>query len=484
MIDSRMKQWNIIRWIFLALLTLCMFGGIDLIALQGPNVRVFTLTPLDLFVLCFIGVIVALSGISIGLNKRMRAAVMADNDSASLPLSEPDPSLALPIGESLSLTHQRTRYGVRRMLFYALPLFYLPIYLPLAFSSFSKQADLAPFTFPILLPLFLVGYDIMVAVFIVQLVNMSRVTIALDDDGITILNRWTTRRMAWGEIRAITSAPYSGTMPQHGVNYSLMATNRQMQVSFAESKRSFALFRRQWERFEGGVEAYQLGMQRVLATLVARTGLTIRRYPLPRSMAASEPFDSTTVQMWPSAPADMQPQPFAPGADFASTGTLRLQARVPWGNIIVISLLIPGMFAGCIASLTLTIAIQAITQVLIVFLAIWLPVMFLSAACMVSVYSSSRQPVIATDQGIQRFNLAIPWDLVSGWAVKLPPDPSRRIYTIYSDFGNITWIEDAAFRLAGSNTPGDRKAAFRHGAEELHALIASRTGLPLRRQPM
>jgi hypothetical protein len=76
----------------------------------------------------------------------------------------------------------------------------------------------------------------------------------------------------------------------------------------------------------------------------------------------------------------------------------------------------------------------------------------------------------------------LPWEEVRAWAIMLSPNPlqSWRRYIVSSERATITWTERANAELAGRGIQGDRRQAYQERADQLHRLIAVRTGLPLR----
>ena|ERR1051326_4234973 len=99
-----------------------------------------------------------------------------------------------------------------------------------------------------------------------------------------------------------------------------------------------------------------------------------------------------------------------------------------------------------------------------------------------------RSPAIVADpKGLTRktpekaTTISIPWDEIRAWAIMPARDPlhARRIYLVSSERATITWTERADAQLAGRGVQGDRRAAYQERADQLHRLIATRTGLPL-----
>jgi hypothetical protein len=59
--------------------------------------------------------------------------------------------------------------------------------------------------------------------------------------------------------------------------------------------------------------------------------------------------------------------------------------------------------------------------------------------------------------------------------------PIPPTYVVFTDKQTLSWQEPLTAKLAGRAIQGERHAAYEAAAQQLHALIAARTGLPLRR---
>jgi hypothetical protein len=119
--------------------------------------------------------------------------------------------------------------------------------------------------------------------------------------------------------------------------------------------------------------------------------------------------------------------------------------------------------------------------------------------------ADASQAVIADSFGIKGRVFAtasqtkrryVPWVDVRAWVV-IPAEPQGRRPMRYILFANgpatrempagttikVYWNEPYGAQLSGRRVKGDRHVAYRERAEQLHALIAARTGLPLREFP-
>jgi hypothetical protein len=98
-------------------------------------------------------------------------------------------------------------------------------------------------------------------------------------------------------------------------------------------------------------------------------------------------------------------------------------------------------------------------------------------------------PVAADALGIQLRKVngmpasTVRWEDVRAWAVILPGDlmPIPPTYVVFTDEQTLSWQEPLTAKLTGRAVQGDRHAAYEAAAQQLHAQIAARTGLPLRR---
>jgi hypothetical protein len=100
-----------------------------------------------------------------------------------------------------------------------------------------------------------------------------------------------------------------------------------------------------------------------------------------------------------------------------------------------------------------------------------------------------RAPIIVGDaEGLQRrvgnsaTDVALPWQAIRAWVVVPPAAGSRRppTYIVFADTKRLSWTEPEDAELGGRGVKGDRRAAYRERAAQLHAMIAARTALPLR----
>jgi hypothetical protein len=101
----------------------------------------------------------------------------------------------------------------------------------------------------------------------------------------------------------------------------------------------------------------------------------------------------------------------------------------------------------------------------------------------------SRWAVVANAEGLHSSSGAgggmtpvMPWDAMRAWAlVTFAPHAWRSTwYAVVSANETLIWQEPTAANLAGGDSQGDRGQGYRERATQLHALIAARTGLPLK----
>lgn len=75
----------------------------------------------------------------------------------------------------------------------------------------------------------------------------------------------------------------------------------------------------------------------------------------------------------------------------------------------------------------------------------------------------------------------IPWQDIRAWAVIPPTKPNKPVrYVVYGDGLRLTWDEPPYSPYFWSTTVGIPYQSYKTRALRLHALIAARTGLPLR----
>lgn len=109
-------------------------------------------------------------------------------------------------------------------------------------------------------------------------------------------------------------------------------------------------------------------------------------------------------------------------------------------------------------------------------------------------YRDQTSPTVSAERkrlALLKFNersrVSIPWPEIRAWAL-LTPEPGETepagCVVWSADDLLMEWRERPDAALAGAGVQGDRRAAYRERARQMHALIAERTGLAPRVIPL
>jgi hypothetical protein len=340
-----------------------------------------------------------------------------------------------------------------------------------------------------------------------------------DDEGITVqYGKQCPRSMRWEAIVGVVCLKHDAR-PEQG-HYAIFGRDRRhieiYPLSSALSSRSLA--RSSVIAYSGGYEAYSVDFKRLLATISARSGIAIYTHKVPQPKTPI-PLTAEAALDLPLAPADMQPQsailsdlglaliPNPPAwvgderksYDFETTnGPLICDPTPALSNMVIhaslMALAFTAIWVGIIWS-ALDYSLAPITDLghpLWSFIGLSFGIIFPVAFLLRRAIYRQRYPIIiAGDDGIERLTLPrqppavtpiVPFEKIRAWVVEVQRGGNRR-YTIYAEDDILSWTERDGARLAGRNVRGDRRAAYRQRTEQLHALIARRTGLALRLIP-
>jgi hypothetical protein len=331
--------------------------------------------------------------------------------------------------------------------------------------------------------------------------------ITADDHGITLARaRRRMRFIPWSDILVFqrtaetrSDAP-RGTYLLRGRRHALTLTLHDEPVNAMRHERRNP-FTEKLE-YPAGYFRYDDDARRLLATIAAR-GMVPLRLVLQPHIAAHRGavrnrlalLDADEAQALPIAPATLQPAAAAIERSKALAGEVRLGIRLPWISVAMVASLMSGLgIVRMYATLLLPFQSRGAGKVPYYTL---IPFVF-GVAAFVSLgifygFTSvrTRNPlIIANQHGLMSrpwrssASLArdISWPEVRAWAVMLPPagSASPPMYVVQTTDRRIAWPEPPEGKLAGRGIRGDRRAAYRVRAELPHALIAAKTGLPLR----
>ena len=133
-------------------------------------------------------------------------------------------------------------------------------------------------------------------------------------------------------------------------------------------------------------------------------------------------------------------------------------------------------------------------------------VVFMSSAAFIQFWRNWTVPVYPIIQAnytgltmtTPKETRTIPWESICVWCIELPPTRNAYGYAgwrypgytysyevfasdgFFSKGDRLYWEEPESAKLLGTNISDDRRRAFRERADSLRAMIALRTGLPLR----
>jgi hypothetical protein len=269
--------------------------------------------------------------------------------------------------------------------------------------------------------------------------------------------------------------------------------------------------RRSAFEYSGGPEAYLANVQRLLATITVRAHIPIRVWAYGYYARESKPtYDlhrphtagGLTLEEALTLPiADTRLQPTLAEiqeAQLDSDAVAVLRDRIPWrllapklwrnalmgfgvsATVVALVVVMTSMQRGWEFLLNPTSAL-ALLVLLCIFpaLQVYLAIIF---------YRNVSSPTVVADNEaltLRKFNaqagFTMLWEDARAWAI-VAPEPGHLAlvrYAVWSENQMFEIAERSDAELAG-RVKGDRRVAYCEQARWLHALIAARTGLPLR----
>jgi hypothetical protein len=266
--------------------------------------------------------------------------------------------------------------------------------------------------------------------------------------------------------------------------------------------------------YTGGYETYLRDARRLIATISVRSHAPLRT--LARNTRAvarvSRRFPLITLDLdaalvAPHARPEEQPTLDAIRAAHTSTTSLRLGERISGWSFAAETLIFLVLLLGFTATHMWIVTPTIITNftealfsinyadpiqlvVVIIASAYFSAVMLLMSLIIPLARRVSRFTRIVVDGdgiaitalGAHREGGRIAWRDVRAWVVvhRGAGSHANSRYAVLSDEHKLVWIEPVRARLAGRAVQGDRREVYRARAVQLHAMIAARTGLPLR----
>jgi hypothetical protein len=459
------------------------------------------------------------------MSKRQAQAVAAHDPSAVAEASpQPDPALALPAGESLTL---RRRYSLGDAFHALVGIVYLPGFIlllgemvifetlpafgssplnPFYHANWSGLPGSPPPTLdwlaaalPVLLTIGLLGYVIW------QSLRDRLSEIVADDTGITIRNGLHRCRVSWSEIDLFARTPET-TIASPG-SYIIWTHSQSLTFNFPgiEQEADYDPDSRSWSAhyiFDDGYSVYVRDARRLLATIAARAHVPLLEIR-PTSERANQSRRKHAMALMTEERALALPLAaprYAPSGDPASAGlgegeVISLRAHIwpqpvtgDWGgdfSVWVPTIWVFGWAIGQAAGMyTYTYLWPvALASVAVVALLVTLYVMlFIRQRRYRLMPDVSANASGLTTWGRHKDQpITIPWERIAAWVVLPPPHSSIKPfrYVVVGDGLRLAWSEPTYGQYAWQSVSNPQDT-YRQQAVRLHALIAARTGLPLR----
>ena len=466
-------------------------------------------------------VVICSTAWTLAARKRLSHSVSArDPAVVGEALPQPDLALALHDGEALTL---RRRYSLNAAFHSLVAIVYLPgiiffgemlIFLLLpSFGSSSLNpfyhADLdgPPAPPPTSLDWLTAALPVLLAVGIWvyaywQSLRNRLSQIVADDAGISVRNGLWRRRARWDEIDlfARTPDPRSNTVASPG-SYIIWSRSQSLSFSFPgiEQEADYEPGSRSWSahyRFDGGYNVYMRDAQRLMATIAARAHVPLlvvrptseRASQSRREQAIAYMTEERALALPLAAPRNMPSGDPASGElDDGETVSLRAHTwpqpvTGDWSSDFYIGLAMIWTMSAAMANVSnlwpLALALLAIVAVLVTLYI----VLFLRRQ------RYRKNPDVSADaSGLTtwgRFKdqpVTVAWERITAWVIISPKQGTTKPfrYLVVGDGLRLAWSEPTygQYTWQSASSP---QGTYRKQAERLHALIAARTGLPLR----
>lgn len=450
---------------------------------------------------------------------RARALAQRDPTVVSADSPQPDVTLALPVGETLTLTsrHNLTTkfHNLAAIIYYAYLLSVCEIVVfqalhvfgrsalnPYFHSEFDGPVASPPTTFDWLaagLPLLLVTCVVCYLAWRDIPDRLHR--IVADDTGLAIRDGLRRRTIAWSEIEVFARITDGSEAAPVG-NYVLWGRSKSLNFAIVVTEQEIdpdTDYIPSWQTrysFVGGYATYIKDARRLLATIATRAQtplLTVRvttafsnqRRGLPAITSLSE----TEALALPLAEERYAPLENLAGVALAAGEQISLRARSgplsvtgnAFGDFGLVSFLLYALFWVFMPPFSrwpLMLPAGSLVIALLVFYVVLLA----------RQRRRSQLPDIRADEtGLTTWGyykdqpVTIPWEHIVAWTVIPPAKPNKPIrYAVFGDGLHLSWAEPASLSYYWENASGDPHEQYREHATRLHALIAARTELPLR----
>lgn len=454
------------------------------------------------------------------VRKRQAEAIASRDPSlvGEAPL-QPDSALALPFGESLTLTRWHSLNAVFRSLT-------MVLYLPCAaligevvvfqlLPSFGRSSlnpyfdplldgppapppttlDWLAAALPLLLAVGVLGYSVW------QNLRDRVSHIVADDRGITVRDGLCRRRILWSEIDLFAHVPHptDSSSPDcyivwggsHSLSFCIPGIEQE-----PDSEPGF----RAWEAryiFDEGYNTYRQNIGRLIATIVARTHiplLSVRPISGQDSRSERETIIASLTESDAMVLPVAEPR-YASSGDPASAASggdeqVSLRARA-------VPLPVTGGWSGDFSTLLSPIWILgwaavkisdhwlitlAIVGVILLFVALYI-ILFIRQRHYNRLPDVSANEVGLTTWGRYKDQpVTVRWHSITAWVVVPAKEGSTKpiCYVVFGDGLRLAWAEPTYGQYSWQSASSDRHGNYRKQAAKLHGLIAARSGQPLR----
>lgn len=461
--------------------------------------------------------------------RRVQALARRDPSVVTVASPQPEDSLVLHDGEVLTLIHRGSANtlfnGLSILVFVLLGTFYSEFIIVQLLPSFRGSA-LNTLWLPILkapsapsptaLDWLAVGLPVLLVVSWVGYATPGPIRtyfqrIVANDTGITVSNGLCRVYLAWDEIELFARiSPENTSVPDilptgnvvlwgcsQSANFAILAIDKDPDTDSSS---------RTWETrylFEDGYQTYLKNAQRLLATIVARTRNPLlathvrasRKAEGRRSMAIAS-LSESDAQMLPLAKGKYQPLGASESATLDEGEGVSLKTRrqsapitTSWANDLNILLwaVYELLWAG--GRVIVSTPAPPFIVVAVILLAAFDLTML---GFYVVLFRQQRRlrptaDVRAADDGLTTWGpyldqpITLPWSSITAWVVILPTKPSQPSrYVVYGDGLRLTWVESSEAPYSWSDVNFSFPSMYRKQVAQLHALIAARTGQPLR----
>jgi hypothetical protein len=297
--------------------------------------------------------------------------------------------------------------------------------------------------------------------------------VSIDDSSITVQHGRQTQSLRWNEIRGIWREGGGGLDSIHSTFY-LFDDNHYIELYLIADATMIPLL---WETSDKR-DAYLKGARQIIATLTSRTGL-----PTFIDTQGLDSLDNLTiadVQQLQLATIDpvIAPSTLPVRLSFRQKAARRLQDAFQWTLVsaVILGVLFACNLIGDIPSEGpfMLFMLGAGTLMLIILFLFFL----LSSG-------SEKKAIVVDEQGIRQGKTFLKWEEIRAWGryAMNPNSTTIQQYVVFTDHAILRWIERDSDELGERGTTGDLHTAFRERALQLHSVITTKTGLPLREIP-